>query len=155
MNQQNLIRASANVVKITNLKVGDVVKQIEASNYDDGIFYALVTDILNNGEDAFITLTRYKKSYSGIDCGVKTFSGKQELNIFPATVDEVKEHLNEAIEKIARDIENEQRTLDGKRKALENTRQFISMETSKKLTECSFRELTQLEYDKIKQGNVL
>lgn len=154
MQMKNLIQASANVIKIVNLKIGDVVKQVETSGYsNDGVYFAVVTDILNNGEEAFVQLTRYKKEYRSIDCDIKTYSGKSDLNIFPATVEEVKEHLAEAIYRIEKDLKEEQIKLDNKRVSLDRARDFVSMETSRKLTEVSFREMPQVEYNKIKQEN--
>ena len=150
MQTKNLIQASANVLKITNLSIGDVVKQIDSSSYSSDVFYAVVTDLLNDGENTFIQLTRYKAGYGKIDADVKLFKGGTELNLFPATVDEVKEHLNEAIESIKKKIVEEERTLSDKKTALENAISFVSMESSKRLTEASYKEVTQVEYNNIK-----
>lgn len=153
MKTQNLIQASANVLKITSLSIGDVVKQVDASSYSSDIYYAVVTDMLNDGEETFIQLTRYKAGYGKIDADIKLFKGGTDLNIFPTTVDEVKEHLNDAIESIKKKIIEEERTLADKKLGLENAISFVSMETSKQLTEASYKEVTQVEYNKIKQEN--
>jgi hypothetical protein len=154
MKTKNLIQASANVLKITSLAVGDVVKQVETSSYDAGIYYGVVTDMLNDGENAFIQITRYKPGYGDIEAQIKLFKGGDDLNIFPATIAEVKEHLGEAIESLAKNIEKDERALNNKKTALKNAIDFVSQETSKKLSEVSYREMSQVEYKEKKEESL-
>jgi len=152
---KNLIQASANVVKITRLAKGDVIKLIEAKDYSEPeIYYGVVVDLLNSGEKTFVQIMRYKKGYGAIDCDLKTYSGDKDCNIFPTTVEEVQEHLNECIERIERDVKDAERSLDAKRLGLQRAKEFVSFETSKKLQATSFKEITTQEYLALKEGSV-
>lgn len=106
MKTQNLIQASANVIKITELLVGDVVKIVDESYSTIEIKYGVVIDILNDGSKTFIQVAQYKKTYSDtIDCELKTYKGQSELNIFPTTPEEVKEYFQGALKRIASEKE--------------------------------------------------
>lgn len=50
MQTRNLIQASANILKITNLVIGDCVKLVEEEYSSPQIYYGVVTDLLNSGE---------------------------------------------------------------------------------------------------------
>tara|TARA_R100001086_G_C11678628_1_gene215031 strand:- start:30 stop:494 length:465 start_codon:yes stop_codon:yes gene_type:complete len=151
MQTKNLIQASANVLKITSLSIGDVVKQVDDSYSSSDIYYGVVTDLMNDGEKTFVQITRYKQGYGKIDADVKIYKGGVDLNIFPATIKEVKTHLDEAIKTISEKIEKEERDLADKKQALKNAIDFVSMETTKNLTEASYKEVTQAEYERLKQ----
>lgn len=151
MQTKTLIQASANVIKITSLAIGDVVKLVEDQYGSPEIFYGVVIDLLNNGEKSYVQIMRYKKSYSAVDCDIKTYSGDKECVIFPATVEEVIEHLHEAIKAIRQDVESKEKDLQTKRLALQRAEEFVSGETSRQLKSCSFKEITQAEYNQLKQ----
>lgn len=153
MKVQNLIQASANVLKITSLNIGDVVKQVDSSYSGTEIYYGVVTDMMNSGEQTFIQIMRYKKNYGSIDCDVKVYKGGEDLALFPATVSEVKEHLQDCIEALKKSIVEDEKKLANKKDSLQNAIDFVSMESSKKLTEASFKEVTQVEYNRIKEGS--
>lgn len=150
MQTKNLIQASANVIKITRLAKGDVVKLVEEGSYSGAeIYYGVVTDLLNNGDKSYVQIMRYKKSYNAIDCDIKTYCGDKDLSLFPATVDEVQEELKEVVARIERDIVDEEKKLEGKRLGLQRAKDFVSFETSKKLHSASFKEITQAEYSQL------
>ena len=151
MQTQNLIQTQANVIKITSLKQGDVVKILEpdyANTYHT--FFGVVIDMLNSGEKQFIQIAMYSKVYDSFETKIKTYSGNVDLTIFPATIMEVEEHFKDAVMVMERDIVKAQKELNEKINGLNIAKQFISGEMSKKLTECSFRELTQIEYNEQK-----
>jgi hypothetical protein len=152
MQTKHLIQATANVVKITSLAKGDVVKIVEDSSYDTNIYFGVVIDLLNSGDKSFIQIMRYKKSYRAIDCDIKTYSGEKDMSLFPATVDEVKEHLGDVIKDIRKDIETKEKEISDKRLALQGAEEFVSQETSKQLRSSSFKEVSQAEYNQLKQG---
>jgi len=152
MQTKNLIQASTNVVKITRLEKGDVIKIVE-DQYSSGpeIFFGVVIDLLNDGEKSFVQIMRYKKSYRAVDCDVKTYSGDKDCTLFPCTVEEVEEHLQDTIKSIRRDIESQERELDTKKLGLKRAEEFVSFETSKKLRATEFKEVTQQEYLALKE----
>lgn len=153
MQTKNLIQASANVVKITNLVKGNVVKLIEKDYSSLETYYGIVTDMFNDGEKTFIQICRYKKSYGSITAEIKIYEGQSELNIFPAEVEEVEQYFEDAVVQIEKSIAEKKEELDKKERALQNAKDFISMETSKKLTAASFKEISQPEYNQLKQSN--
>lgn len=151
MMTKNLIQAAANVVKITRLSKGDCVKLIEDSSYSSPeIYYGVVIDLLNEGEKCFVQILRYKKSYSAIDCDIRTYSGDKDITLFPCTVEELYEHFNEAISVIRRDIISAEKTLNDKKLGLQRAEEFVSGQSSRKLQSSSFKEVTQEEYLKLK-----
>lgn len=153
MQTKTLIQASANVVHITRLSKGDVVKLIEESSYSSAeVFYGVVIDLLNNGDKTYVQIMRYKKSYSSIDCDIKTYSGDKDCLIFPASVEEVEEHLKDVIGSIERDVQSEERKLLDKKLALVRAKDFISGEATKKLISTEFKEMTQQEFAQLKAG---
>jgi len=149
---KNLIQAAANVVKITRLSKGDCVKLIEDGYSTPDIFYGVVIDLLNEGEKCFVQVLRYKKSYSAIDCDIKTYSGDKEVTLFPATVEELEEHFKDAITAIRRDIASAEKSLSDKKLGLQRAEEFVSMESTRKLQSASFKEITQDEYLKLKSA---
>ena len=51
---KNLIQLNANVIKITNLKKGDVFKRIDDNYSTPEVKYGVVLDLMNTGEKSFI-----------------------------------------------------------------------------------------------------
>lgn len=147
---KNLIQAAANVVKITRLSKGDCVKLVEDQYSSPEIFYGVVIDLLNEGEKCFVQIMRYKKSYSAIDCDIKTYSGDKDVTLFPCTVEELEEHFSEAIKNIERDITTKEKELNDKKMGLLRAKEFVSQETGKKIQSSSFKEITQSEYLSLK-----
>lgn len=148
---KNLIQAAANVVKITRLAVGDVVKIVEDTSYSEPTIYlGVVVDLLNNGEKSYVQIMRYKKSYNVIDCDIKTYSGDKDCTLFPASVDDIKDYLGEVITRIEQEINEADKKLSDKKEALKKAKDFVSLETSKQLQAASFKEITQQEYLQLK-----
>ena len=151
MQTKNLIQTTANVIKITNLKKGDVVKMIADGGYSSPeIFYAVVLDLLNDGENTFIEMLQYKKNYSSVKAEIKLFKGTDDISLFPTTTDEVKEYFESAIKQTEDDIEFKKEELQKKIDGLEKAKEFASGELSKKLSEVEYSEMQQEKYDAIK-----
>jgi len=155
MQTKSLIQTVANVIKITELKKGDVVKIIEEEYSSNAIYYGVVIDLLNTGSKSFIQIVRYKKVYSDIKADVILINGEKDIALFPATPDEIKEHLSASISSIEKDIDKEKEELQKKIEALEKAKQFVSGETSKQLTEPSFTEMTQIDFNNEKKEKEL
>lgn len=146
METRNLIQATANVIKITNLKVGDVFKQIDESYSSLETYYGVVTDLMSTGEKSFITVLRYKKNYGSVEGEIKTYAGEKDINIFPASIEEVETYYKEAIDYQVRKIEDKKKELQKEIESMEKAQSFVSGEMSKQLTQMSYVELTQKEY---------
>jgi hypothetical protein len=89
MQTKNLIQSTANIIKITNLKKGDVIKQIDKDYSSHTIYYGVVVDLLSSGERSFITILRYENRYNDLRAEIKTYGGDEDLNLFPAQPDEI------------------------------------------------------------------
>lgn len=152
MQTKNIIQTQANVIKITSLVKGNVVKILE-KEYGDTYktCYGVVLDLLNTGTKTFIQILKYEKSYSDVKAEIKTFSGNDDLTLFPATIEEVKDFFSGAISKLESDIEEDKKKLQDKIEATEKAKAFASGELSKSLSEPEFSEMTQTEFNTKKQ----
>lgn len=101
MQVKHVVQASAEMVHISEVHIGDIYKRIEKPSYgDERLVFGKVIDILATDEDAaLITLEFVPQDYSnGIQAAVRTFSGKTEVVLFPATVSDYEVALNNAID---------------------------------------------------------
>ena len=141
----------ANVIKVTALKKGDIFKVMESGSYsEDGVYYGVVLDLFNTGEQSFMQVLRYKKSYGDVNAELVVYDGDKDLALFPATIEEVTEYFGDTIAKISSQIEEDKKKLQQKIEGLEKAKQFVKGELSKKLTEMSFEEVTQEQFEKEK-----
>lgn len=148
METRTLIQSQANVLRVTALKKGDVVKLIEKEYSSNEIYYAVVIDMLNTGKDTFLQLLQYKKQYGDITALIKTYDGSKDIALFPATIAEVQEHFQSAIKSMKQKIEDKKKELHKEQEALIKLESFTEGELSQKLTEASFEEITQEAYNK-------
>jgi hypothetical protein len=148
METRTLIQAQANVLRVTALKKGDVVKLIEKEYSSNEIYYAVVIDMLNTGKETFLQLLQYKTQYGDISASIKTYDGTKDIALFPATIEEVQEHFESAIKSMKTKIEDKKKELQKEQDALVKLEGFVDGELSKKLTTASFEEITQETYNK-------
>lgn len=154
METKHLIQSQANVIKITSLVQGSVVKILEKDYSSYTTYYGIVIDLLNSGSKTFIQILRYKQSYGSIDAEIKTYTGEEDLNIFPAKVEEVEAFFADTLKSVKRKVEDKKRDLQKEVEALEKLEEFVSGEKQKELLEASYTSLTQEEYDrKLKELN--
>lgn len=151
MQTKNIIQATANVIKITNLKKGDVVKKISTRYQEAEISYAIVLDMMNDGENTFIEMLEYEKSYSDIKSTIKVYKGGDDLSIFPADIEEVKEYMQDTLKSIEQKIEDKKEELQKLISGLGKAKEFISGELSRELSSPEYKELTQKDYDQHKE----
>lgn len=149
---KQLIQASANVIRITKLVKGDVVKLFKDSNYGDKIKYAVVLDIVNDGEKTFVQFLVYNKSYSEVKGEILVLSGDdKDYSIFPTSKEELDIDFEQVIESIKRSISDDENKLLDKKEMLRRTEEFLSGEMARKLTTPEFNEMTQAEFNERKQ----
>ena len=151
MQTKTLIQAQANVLRVTGLKKGDVVKIVEKAYSSVEIFYGVVIDLLNSGSKTYIQLLRYKKSYGEFTAEIKTYDGEADLALFPVEVNEVYDHFDSVVKSMDNDLKTQRKELQKKEEALEEIRLFVSGEKTKQLTQASFTEITQEQYDEKKR----
>ena len=151
MQTKTLIQSSANILRITELQKGNVVKVIDSSYSDKKINFGVVTDLLNEGEKTFIQILLFEQSYSDVKGKIKIYEGTDNIPLFPATVEEVKEHMVDALTGMKKSIENDREALLKKEQVYKTAEEFVSGQTSKKLTEASFEEITTDKYTQEKK----
>jgi len=146
MQTKTMIQSQANVLRITEIQKGNVIKMVEKDYSGTKILFGVVTDLMNSGENTFIQLLLFERSYGDIKGKVKIYSGDEDLALFPATVEEVKNDMGAVLPELQKKVEKAKEDLANQIHALEEAESFISGETAKKLTEASFVELTMPEY---------
>lgn len=143
MQTRNLIQSQANVIRITSLQKGNVVKIINEGYSEPELLYGVVLDLFNDGTKTFIQMLQYKAGYQEVKSEIKLYAGDKELIIFPAELNEVQEYFNSAIESIKRSIENKEEELAKSKLGLKNALEFTSGEMAKRLTLVSFEEIKE------------
>jgi hypothetical protein len=114
MHVKQLIEASAEVVTITRLRKGDVYKRVHSpyASSDPKLQFGIVTDVMHNGTDAAITAVEYQVLYAGVEVEVRVFTADTEPALFPATVEEIREHFASIQEALDRKVDAAARELD-------------------------------------------
>jgi hypothetical protein len=150
MQTKNIIQTVANVIKITSLKRGDVVKMIDKDYSSLETKYAVVLDLLNDGENTFIQLLKYSISYRDINAEIKTYKGGDDLSLFPTNKEEVEEYFKRVILSIDNKIEEKKKELQELITSNQKAKEFISGELSKTLSNVEYIEQTQDQYNQSK-----
>lgn len=138
METKTLIQASAQIMTLVNIKKGDIYKRFQASTYsggDDKLFYGTVLDVMHNGEEAVISAVEFDGDYSGTSITHKVFGGNRELQLFPATVEEMQFGLQHVIESGERAVESARVDLEKKQVNLAKAVKAANMQ----LTEADVR----------------
>lgn len=140
MNIQTIIKNSAKVVNITNLEIGNVIKMVEKDYSGVELVFGVVTDILNSGDDAYVQVVTYKKSYSGVEVSSKLLSEKSEVTLFPAKP----EDLNVEVKDI---LESMQKNIDGKEEEIKKIQDQMRIidEVSKSLDSFTTPKFVELD----------
>lgn len=146
MQTQNIVQTSANVIRITNLKIGDLYKRYTDSSYDNSLFYGIVKSIDNNGEQTFIHAIEYKKSYSEISASVYIIRGDKEVAIFPATIQEIQDEFGSVVAGCEKEIEKLQKQIAEKERIITDTESLLNGTLAHSLQTPEYRELTQSDY---------
>lgn len=146
METKTLIQSSVNILRIVDLKKGNVIKLIKKEYSSNEIFYGIVIDLLNTGKSAFIELLLFKKNYGSIEGKVEVYKGSDDIAIFPATLDDVKSDLSASLESLQKAINSDKKSLAEKEEAYVRAEEFISGKMQKSLTDTNFEEVTTEEY---------
>lgn len=147
MQTKNIVQASANVIRIINLKQGDIYKRFDDSSYSKDVKYGIVKNIYNDGEKTFIEAVEYKKSYSDLEASIYVIRGDNDVSIFPATLEEIKDEFQTSLTGIEKKIQDKKEEIAKLEGALETTKQLVSGELQLKLQAPTFKEITQSEYN--------
>jgi hypothetical protein len=151
MQTKNMIQTNVNVIRIVNLKVGDIYKRFDdSSSYSDNISFGIVKGIFNNGEKTFLETIEYKKSYSSMEASIKIWGGEKDIAIFPATIEDIQNEFDGFVEKTEKEVLDLQKQIANKKKIIEDSNFLLSGELQKTLQAPDFKEIPQKEYNQIK-----
>lgn len=122
MQVKSMIATDAQVVRITNVSSGDIYKRMHKPSYGEpSLVFGYITDVLNDGENAVLVAVEFQPGPwgSSTEPVVRTFANDTDVAIFPASEDEWRTGLGEAIDKQSRLIETVERDLAAKRAVLD------------------------------------
>lgn len=148
MQTKQFIQSSANVIKIVSLKKWDIIKYLEKKYSDFETHYWVVTDLNNNWIKTFIEILLYKKSYGQIETSLKTFSWDEDLEIFPATLQDIEEYFEKIEVSMNKEIQDKINEINKKQEALKRFKEFCTGEMSQQLSTPEFISISQEEYNK-------
>jgi len=146
MQTKQAIQTSANVIKITNISVGDVYKRFDES-YDDRVYYGLVKNVHNDGEKTIIEAVEYQYAYSSVEVNYRVLRGEQDYILFPSTPEELNLELEKAKKESENKITEAKETIETQTKLLKEIEGLISGKTQKDLKAMDYKELTQKDYE--------
>lgn len=146
MQTKQIVQSSANVIRITNLSVGDLYKRFDDSTYSKSTYFGIVKGIYNDGEKTYVESVEYEASYGDIEAQNYVIRGDDDVSIFPATVEELEMDFNNIESKLEKKIEEKRDEIVKLEKTLETTRKLISGELQKELRTPFFKELTQEQF---------
>ena len=108
MNIKNIIQASANIVRITELQKGNVVKYVDSET----VYFAIVIDLLYDGEKSFVELLMVDSDYwSGVSLKRKLLTDTKDHAVFPVNPEEFKKHISEIEESVIKKIQEKRAEL--------------------------------------------
>lgn len=117
MEVKNIISSSAKAIRVIDLSKGTIYKRV-LKDYSDNysVVYGIVLDILN-GTETFIDVVEVKKSYGDAKFEFIVIGDKSDLNLYPATQEEITEYFAGVEDSIKRSIETAQEELVKKEKS--------------------------------------
>lgn len=109
MDVKNLIRNTAQIVNVIELSPGDVIKFFRKKSYGEPeLEYAIVTDVMNNGEQGAIEIVTLKHSYNSYEMKFELVTDKSELSVYPAGKTALAGHLAKVKEGAKRALEQKE-----------------------------------------------
>lgn len=150
MQTKQIVQASANVIRITNIQKGNLYKRFDESG--DYTYFGIVTDVLNDGNNTIITATEYRKSWSDMNVENKVIRGDKDFVMFPATLDDFQLEFQSVIKSKNKDIETYEQKIIESKKTIETTEKLLSGEMQKELSTPLFKEMSQDDFNyKVKE----
>lgn len=103
MRTETLVRASADIIRITTLNEGDVYKRLADKDYTGNYkaLFGIVQSVDFNGVDTLISAIEFDSDFNGIGAPKhKVFGADADLKLFATSLDEVNLHLDD-VEKVS------------------------------------------------------
>ena len=142
MQTHQILQSNVNIVRITNLKKGNVFKMIEDTGYGEpSMAYGVVLDLFNDGNKTFVQILKYKLGYDFVEAEIKVLSGTKDVSIFPASKEEVENYFKGSLEGLTQKIASKKEELFKLEKALSKAKEFVDGELSNTLSKVEYSEL--------------
>lgn len=132
MDYKQVIEASATVIRIAELKKGNVVKLVDDKDNDAELAYGIVEDVLNDGERGYIQFLTVRKSYYGAELSRRVIGTKSTKvpAVFPATVEEIKTYFDNIERTLEKEIKDKEKSLVDANEKLSAFRETRNVESS-------------------------
>lgn len=150
MQTQQIVQASAKVVRITEITAGDVYKRFDSS-YDDRTYYGVVNNVYNDGTKTIIESTEYCYKYSTLEVSRKILQGEKDYILFPSSPEELSLDLEKAKEGKEKEIEQKKQEIRRLDTEIGDIDGLMSGKTLEGLKSMSFKELTQEQFNTKKE----
>lgn len=129
MEIKNMIRASAQIIRITELAKGNIVKVIKTSYSQPELHYGVVVDVMQNEGLAVVELLLYKKNYGSVSLESLLLTGNTEnIEIFPAEVSDLTDYFQKIKETYAKEIEQKKEDLAKAEQMFEKVTHLLDVE---------------------------
>lgn len=109
MKTETFVKDSTDIIRVISLSDGDAYRRLVKKGYSDDrqLAYGIVTGTMSNGEETVITATEVTLSdtYSSTP-SIKqvTFAGDQDLVIFAAPIEDIREFMHQANRAMAEEL---------------------------------------------------
>lgn len=130
MKVNTIVRAAGEIVRVAELRSGDVYKRLQKKYTDEYVMrFGYVTDVMMNGETAVLVAVEFTPPEYGsgtVAPEIKTFHGDADLMLYPATPEEYMTSIDAAIAVQVREVEKSEQELATKRSVLDRMRAVTS-----------------------------
>lgn len=124
MKTQTLVQDTAQVIRVVTLAQGDTYKRVlpKTTYADAKLAFGVITAVLNNGET--VAVTALEVEYDGYGTPAvrsRTFTGDDDVQLFPAARLEVLAHREDVLRALRRAKDAAQSSLEEATRRLEHT----------------------------------
>ena len=114
MKTETFVKDSTDIIRVISLSEGDAYRRLVKKGYGDDrqLAYGIVTGAMSNGEETVITATEVTLNDGyGSTPEIKqvTFAGDQDLVIFAAPIEDIREFMHQANRAQARKVEESEK----------------------------------------------
>lgn len=114
MKTETFVKDSTDIIRVISLSEGDAYRRLVKKGYsgdDRQLAYGIVTGAMSNGEETVITATEVtlNDTYTSTPTIKQvTFAGDQELVIFAAPIEDIREFMHQANRAMAEDVDRKE-----------------------------------------------
>ena len=138
-----IVKASVDVIHITKLKQGDVIKLIDINNGYDPIKFAIVTALYNDGNKTAVEVLSFKLSSYELVKEQKLLTEDTKYLIHPSSQAELETMLKDNLVYLEKSFDEKVRELDNRKQSLELARSIVNGTYAQSLSTPEFNVLDQ------------